>query len=129
MAGQFPTRYTTKEMMIKIYSPNDELELSMIRGVFDTEGIHYFVHNDYFGSMRVGPQIDLLNKKTILVAPEDADRAKEILSNLLERQLPEEEEQEGYSIGQKIRMILETLIFWWFIPGRKRRKQATKNEI
>lgn len=109
--------------MIKIYSPNDELELSMIRGVLDTEDIHYFVHNDYFGSMRVGPQIDLLNKKTIMVAPEDVDRAKEIIPNLLERQLPEEEEQGHYSIGQKLRMILETIFFWWFIPGRKRSKE------
>jgi len=111
--------------MIKIYSPNDELELSMIRGVFDTEGIHYFVHNDYFGSMRVGPQIDLLNKKTIMVAHEEVDRAKEIIFNFLERQLPEEEEeeQEQYSIGQKLRMILETIFFWWFIPGRKRGKK------
>ena len=49
--------------MIKIYSPTVELELAMLRGVFDTEGIHYFVHNDHFDSMRVGPQIDLLNKK------------------------------------------------------------------
>lgn len=108
--------------MIKIYSPNDELELSMIRGVMDTEDIHYFVLNDNFGSMRVGPQIDLFNKKTIMVATEDVGRAKEIISNFLERQLPEEEEQEQYSIGQKLRMILETVIFWWFIPGRKRRK-------
>jgi hypothetical protein len=36
--------------MIKIYSPNDEFELSMIRGVFDTENINYFIHNDHFGS-------------------------------------------------------------------------------
>jgi len=107
--------------MIKIYSPNDELELSMIRGVFDTEGVSYFVHNDNFGSMRVGPQIDLLNKKTIMVASEDVGRAKEIISNLLERRLLEEEEQ--YSIGQKLRMILETIIFWWFIPRRKRSKK------
>ncbi len=57
------SRYA-EEKMIKIYSPTDELELAMIRGVFDTEGIPYFVHNDNFGSMRVGPQIDLLNKKT-----------------------------------------------------------------
>lgn len=108
-------------MMIKVYSPNDELELSMIRGVLDSENIHYFVHNDYFGSMRVGPQIDLFNKKTILFAPEDVDRTKEIIFNLLERQLPEEE-QEQYSVGQKLRMILETVFFGWFIPGRKRRK-------
>lgn len=116
--------YPEKEM-IRIYSPNDELELSMIRGVFDAEGIHYFVHNDYFGSMRVGPQIDLLNKKTIMVAPEEVDRAKEVISNFLERRLPEEEEQghEQYSIGQKLRMILETIFFCWFIPERKRSKK------
>lgn len=111
--------------MIKIHSPNDELELSMIRGVFDSENIHYFVHNDYFGSMRVGPQIDLFNKKTILVDSEDVDRAKEIISNLLECQLPEEEEQEQYSVGQKLRMILETVFFGWFIPGRKRHKKPS----
>ena len=109
--------------MIKLYSPNDELELSMIRGLFDTEGIHYFVHNDHFGSMRVGPQIDLFNKKTIMVAPEDADRAKEMISDLLERCLPEEEEPAQYSIGQKLRMIFEALFFGWFIPGRKRHKR------
>jgi len=96
----------------------------MVRGVLDTVGIHYFVHNDNFGSMRVGPQIDLFNKKTIMVAPEDVGIAKEIISNLLERRLPEEDEQEHYSIGQKLRMILETLIFGWFIPGRKRGKKG-----
>jgi len=97
----------------------------MIRGVLDTEGIHYFVHNDNFGSMRVGPQIDLFNKKTIMVAPEDVGSAKEIISNLLERRLPEEEEHEHYSTGQKLRMVLETIIFGWFIPGRKRSKKWT----
>lgn len=96
----------------------------MIRGVFDTEGIHYFIHNDHFGSMRVGPQIDLFNKKAIMVAPEDMDRAKEIISNLLERQIPEEEEQEQYAIGQKLRMVFEAVLFGWFIPGKKRRKET-----
>jgi len=114
--------------MIKIYSPNDEFELSMIRGVFDTESINYFVHNDHFGSMRVGPQIDLLNKKTIMVNPVDADRAKEIIANLLDRQVPEEDEQAEYSVGQKLRMIFQALFFGWFIPEKKRRKESTYNK-
>lgn len=98
----------------------------MIRGVLDTEDIHYFIHNDNFGSMQVGPQIDLLNKKTIMVAPEDVGRAKEIIANFLKRQLPEEdEEKEQYSIEQKLRMILEAIFFWWFVPGRKRRKKQS----
>lgn len=114
--------------MIKIYSPTDELELAMIRGVFDTEGIHYFVHNDNFGSMRVGPQIELLNKKTIMVSPEDAERAKTIISDFLNRKLPQETIEEKYTASQKLRMILETLVFGWFIPGRKRRTVPPERE-
>ncbi|MDD2319360.1 MAG: DUF2007 domain-containing protein [Geobacteraceae bacterium] len=108
--------------MIKIYSPTDELELAMIRGIFDTEGIHYFVHNDHFGSMRVGPQIDLLNKKTIMVSPEDAERAKTIITDLLNRALPEETIEKKYTTSQKLRMIFEDIVFGWFIPGRRRRR-------
>jgi len=105
-----------------LYSPMDELELSMIRGLLDADEIRYFVLNDYFGSMRVGPQIDLINKKTIMVAPEDHDRAKEIISTFLESGIDNEGTEMHYTTGQKLRMIIEALIFTWFIPGRKRRK-------
>jgi hypothetical protein len=114
--------------MIKIYSPTDELELAMIRGVLDSEGIDYFIHNDNFGSMRVGPQIDLLNKKTIMVAPEDTERAKTIISDLLSREMPEEKTDEKYTASQKLRMILETVLFGWFIPGRRRRSVPLEKE-
>jgi len=110
--------------MIKIHVPADELELAMIRGVLDSKGISYFIHNDHFGSMRVGPQIDLLNKKTIMVAPEDAERVKTIISDLLGRERPEDKVDEEYSLSQKLRMILETVIFGWFIPGKRRRRQS-----
>ncbi len=113
-----------EQSLIPLYSPTYELELSMLRGLLDSGGVRYFVLNDYFGSMRVGPQIDLVNKKTIMVAPEDKDSAKEIISNFL--QCSEEEESETcYSFSQKLRMVIEALLFTWFIPGRKRRK--TKN--
>lgn len=115
--------------MIKIYSPTDELELAMIRGVLDSEDIDYFIHNDHFGSMRVGPQIDLLNKKTIMVSPEDAERAKTIISDLLSREIPEEKTDEKYTASQKLRMILEAVFFGWFIPGRKRRMVPEKEDV
>ena len=111
--------------MIKIYSLYDELELAMIRGVLDTEGIYYFIHNDHFGSMRVGPHIDLINKKSIMVDPGDADRAREIIAYLIERQDPEEEKHAKYSVGQILRMVFETVLFGWFIPGRKRRNESS----
>lgn len=114
-----------EEPPIALYSPHDELELSMIRGLLDADEIRYFVLNDYFGSMRVGPQIDLVNKKTIMVAPEDHDRTKEIISNFLESSIDDEGVEMHYTAGQKLRMIIEALLFTWFIPGRKRRKSMS----
>lgn len=101
----------------------------MLRGFFNTEGIHYFVHNDHFGSMRVGPHIDLLNKKTIMVSPEHAERAKTIICNILNRQLPEEIIEEKYTASQKLRMILEAIFFGWFIPGRRQRVPQGKENV
>ena len=96
----------------------------MIRGILETENIHYFIHNDHFGSMRVGPQIELFNKKSIMVAAEHVERANELIASFLEIQPNQEEVQEQYSLGQKLRMVLETLIFGWFIPGKKHRKSS-----
>jgi hypothetical protein len=111
--------------MIKIYSPNDEVELSMIRGLLESEEVNYYVHNDYYGSMEVGPRIDLINKKTVMAAPEDADRARQIITDFLEGSTPEETgEVPHYTFGQKCRMILEAVLFCWFIPGRKRPKEG-----
>jgi len=97
----------------------------MIRGVFDTESINYFIHNDHFGSMQVGPQIDLFNKKTIMVSPADANRARKIITDLLERQVADEENYAELSVGQKLRMVFETLFFFWFIPEKRRRKEPS----
>jgi hypothetical protein len=66
--------------------------------------------------MRVGPQIDLVNKKTIMVAPEDHDRAKEVISNFLESSTDDEGVEMQYTAVQKLRMIIEALLFTWFIP-------------
>ena len=54
--------------MKKLYSPNNDSELALIKSILDGEGIQYFVHNDHFGTLKVGPRIELLNAKTIMVA-------------------------------------------------------------
>jgi len=58
-----------------------------------------------------------------MVASDEAERVEAIISDLLGRELPEEKVAEEYSISQKIRMVMETVIFGWFIPGRRRRRQ------
>ena len=53
--------------MIKLYSPRDLAELTLIESILEGENIPYFIHNDHFGSLEVGPQIDMLNMNTLMV--------------------------------------------------------------
>ena len=69
-------------MMIKFYSPDTESELAILKSLFDAEKIHYYVLNDYFGTLRVGPKIDLFNAKTIYVSKSDIERARDIFQGL-----------------------------------------------
>ena len=88
--------------MIKLYSPHDLAELASIESILEGERIPYFIHNDHFGSLEIGPQIDINNKKTIMVNQEYQERAKEL--------------------------IFETLVFTWFIPGRHRKRLKNEKE-
>jgi len=68
--------------------------------------------------MEVGPQIELFNMKAVMVASEDADQARHVIAEFLGRALPEEAEvAPEYTLGQKIRMIFEAVLFGWFVPG------------
>jgi hypothetical protein len=111
--------------MKKLYSPQNEAELAVIRSMLDGEHIHYFIHNDHFGTMRTGPTIDLFNAKSIMVAEAHFGRAGEIISDYLNK-VQSEVNQSEYSLKDKIRMVIETLLFGWFIPGKKWRKKSAK---
>ena len=110
--------------MIKLYKPENEEELLFIKSILESENIPCFVYNDHFGSLWVGPQIDLFNAKTIMVDEEHYERSKELIANFLgiikeETEAPKVQ----YSLFEKIRMVCETLIFSWFIPGKKDKKE------
>lgn len=108
--------------MIELYSPRNEIELALLKGILDSAGITYFVRNDRFGSMEIGPVIPLLNAKCILVHAEDFGRAKSLLKELLHRSAVNGRKP-TYSTRDKLRMIVEALLFGWVVPGRSRRKK------
>ena len=110
--------------MIKLYSPRDAIELALIESILEGENIPYFIHNDHFGSLEVGPQIDIFNKKTIMVNQEYEERARELLHDFLETKKESTTTIPSYSITDKFRMILETLFFTWFVPGRPWKKKS-----
>jgi hypothetical protein len=110
--------------MIKLYSPRNEPELAIIKSILDGEGVDYFVRNDHFGSMEVGPRIRLFNAKDILVAEEHYDRARELISDFLNVTEEERGSEPEYSLCDKVRMVFEILLFGWIMPGRRNRRKA-----
>lgn len=108
--------------MIKLYSPHNQAELALIESILEEDNIPYFIHNNHFGSLEIGPLIDIYNKKTIMIEEAHEERARELLQDFLAATatIP------PYSILDKIRMVFEVLFFSWFIPGRHRKQ--SKNE-
>ncbi len=78
--------------MKKLYSPENDAELALIKSIFDGENIQYFVKNDHFGSLKVGPKIDLLNAKTIMVSNHQFDLAYDIIQAIISNNVPEDED-------------------------------------
>jgi len=110
--------------MVKLYSPKDEIELALIRSILDGESIPYFVHNDSFGSMEIGPRIELFNAKTIMVDEAYRDRARDLIADFLQKtQVEHAEGGSSYSGLNWFRTILEFALFGWIVPGRRRRKE------
>ncbi len=104
--------------LIMLYSPDNEIDLALIKGILDGEGIPYFVHNEHFGSLKVGPQIPLFNQKTLMVDDRYKDHAASVIKNFLENTKPETARASGGSWPDKIRVIMEAFICGWFMPGR-----------
>ena len=100
----------------------------MIKSILDGEGIPYFVHNDHFGTLKVGPKIELFNAKTIMVAEKDYEVSKEIVDDFLKNtQEVLAKTKSKYSIRDKIRMVIEAILFTWFIPGNRWNKRRPKH--
>lgn len=114
--------------MKKLYSPNNDSELALIKSILDGEGIQYFVHNDHFGTLKVGPRIELLNAKTIMVAEKHYEVSKGIIDDFLKNiQEASENTKPKYSIRDKIRMVIEAILFTWFVPGNRWNKRKPKH--
>jgi hypothetical protein len=115
--------------MKKLYKPEDEMELSLIKSIFESEGIQYFVHNDHFGSLQIGPQIDLFNARMIMVPENQYAKAEELLFAYIRNTREDEPEsfKSQYSLAEKIRIVIEAILFGWFVPRKK--KSHNKNRL
>lgn len=111
------------EEPVAVCSPQSSAELAVIKSLLEAEGIYYFVHNEYFGSLQVGPSIPLLNARTMLVPRFEVERVSDLLQSA--EPLQPEDRERPFSTGDKLRMLLEVFVFWWLIPNRRFRRRGS----
>lgn len=114
--------------MVHLYTPASEIELLLLKSVFEGAGIRLFVRNEMFGSLAVGPPIEHCNRKSIWVAEADFEDAIALLRDLHRRaDLERHRDAEPvYTLRDKLRMLAEFLLFGWFMPGRRPRRQPAR---
>ncbi|MCA1796714.1 MAG: DUF2007 domain-containing protein [Geobacteraceae bacterium] len=114
--------------MQKIFIPENEIELVMVKGLLEAAQIPFHVQNEHFGGLYIGPQIQLFNQRAIMVPPEYVAHSKEIIADYIEnQQQPEAEpapEAEKVSIREKLRLLAEALIFCWIVPRKRRHRSG-----
>ncbi len=114
---------------VELLHPTDEVELAFIKSVLNAEGLHYVVRDESFGGLYVGPQIEHLNSKTVLVERADEDIARNLLSVYLNENAelieeawsaePMPPDSVWMRIFDKVRLVFEVLFFGWLVPRHR----------
>jgi hypothetical protein len=106
--------------LITVAHARDDMELLFIRMTLEAEGIPFLVVGEGFGGLYPGVQVPIFNERPVRVRTSDGERAVEAIERLRQDLEPASSD---LGAGSKIRIILETLLFGWFLPGGKRRSR------
>ncbi len=114
------------EELVPLYSPASEAEAAVIAGLLDACEIRYFIRGGAFAKLYPGPLIQNYNTQTFMVRYADFADARVLLSDFT---APGEGAVESgrYTLGDKVRILFEALVYGWVIPGR-RAKRAQDDE-
>lgn len=111
--------------LVTILRPQTEAELAIALAILEAHGIESFVHGQYLGSLLPGLQIESYNTRSIMVDDECAVEAREALAELFETAQPAEAVA-TLRIRDKVRIVLEAILFGWFVPGGRRSNQTER---
>ena len=101
--------------LVKVAYPETAVELAVMVSLLEAEGIPFFVHGAALGTLHPGPLIANYNTMTIMVPEPAAEQALEALTVL--REPPQPKEAYRRTLSDRVRMVVETLFFGWFVPG------------
>ena len=108
--------------LIRVFSPQCESELLVATTLLEAHQIPAFVHNRGIASVLPGIQINAYNTQSIMVMEEHAADAVELLADL--KQSVPINSAGPLPLRDKIRIVLEGLLFGWFVPGSRSKRSS-----
>jgi len=109
--------------LIAVASPQNESDLAVMLCLLEANDIPSYVHNNGFGGLKPGPQINMLNNRRVMVPAIYVENALDTLS-VLEKTAEEEKSAMRPQRVDKWRTVLEFLLFGWFVPGFRWHRQV-----
>lgn len=97
--------------------PQTEAEVAIMLCTLEAHAIPTFVHGGYLGGLMPGPQIADFNTRRIMVPEAHAAQAIEALQMLAPPAGPAA--RPGRSLRHTVRILVETALFGWFVPGTR----------
>lgn len=109
--------------LVRVFSPQSQSEALVATALLEGHKIPTFVHNGGIASMLPGIQINAYNTQSIMVPEEHVADAVELLSELT-RQEPGAAATTPLPPRDRIRIVLEGLLFGWFVPSSRTRSRG-----
>lgn len=112
---------------VPVATPQNESELAVMVSLLEAHGIQHYVHNQGFGGLYPGLQIELYNARRVMVPVDQAEEAFDLLSVFSPEPMAFEKEGK-MTIADKMRILFETLVFGWSFPVKRKKINETGDE-
>jgi hypothetical protein len=111
--------------LVRVLSPQSESEIAVVTSLLEAHDIPVFIHGRHFGSLLPGIQIGSYNTQSIMVPEERVTDAMELLAEFRRNDSSAAKPLRG---RDRLRVVLEGLLFGWLVPGRRQDKKAAPRQ-
>lgn len=112
---------------LPVATPQTESELAVMVSLLEAHGIRHYVHNQSFGGLYPGMQMDLYNARRLMVPAGQAAEALELLS-VFSHQSTASDTDEKMTLADKLRVVIETFVFGWSFPSKRNRSRKQEGD-
>jgi putative signal transducing protein len=112
--------------LVRVLSPQSESEIAVVTSLLEAHDIPVFVHGRHLGSLLPGLQIGSYNTQSIMVPEECESDALELLSEF--RRNDSSATSAPLRGRDRLRVVLEGILFGWLVPGRRKDRKAGSRE-